>query len=42
MDHIYNYLSKNLIYKERLQKKEKKKKKGWIRGNNLVIFLHAM
>lgn len=27
MDHIYNYLSKNLIYKERLQKKEKKKKK---------------
>lgn len=40
MDHIYNYLSKNLVYKERLQKK--KKKKGWIRGNNLVIFLHAM
>lgn len=27
MDHIYNYLSKNLIYKERLQKKEKKKKR---------------
>lgn len=27
MDHIYNYLSKNLVYKERLQKKEKKKKR---------------
>lgn len=26
MDHIYNYLSKNLVYKERLQKKEKKKR----------------
>lgn len=25
MDHIYNYLSKNLVYKERLQKKKKKK-----------------